>query len=414
MNILVFGIHYHPDLIGISKYSGEMCEWLASKGHKVEVITGKPFYPDWEVQSSYKKKLWFTERLNGVTVFRCPLYVPKSLNASRKIIHEGLFVLSSLVYWFKKLFSKPDIIITVCPPFHGGLLSVMYAKFFNIPHIYHIQDLQVDIARDLKMIKNKSLLNILFSLERFIMNHSTKISTISDGMENEILEKGVDKSKIWRLPNWVDSNLIYPIPKEKSLKKELGFNKRDKIVLYAGNLGQKQGLEIVIEAAKELKNESAIKFVIVGQGAGKKRLVDLVNSYQLNNVFFFPLQPYEKLSALLAIGDLHLVLQLKNASDLVLPSKLTSILAAGGCPLITAESHSTLFQIIEENQLGIIVEPESKKTLVEGIMLGLNSDTSTYKKNARSYAQQYLDKENILKSFENDLEKHISLNILSQ
>ncbi len=405
MKILVYGIHYHPDMIGIPKYSGEMSEWLAARGHNVEVITGKPFYPDWEVDSEYKKKGWFfTEKLNGVKVRRCPLYVPKNASALKKIIHEGLFVLASLIYWLPKIFSRPDIIITVCPPFPSGILSVLYSKIFRVPMVYHVQDLQIDIAKDLNMIKNDGLLNLLFGIEKFIMKNSTKVSTISEGMWNKIVSKGIPNKRMMMFPNWVDANVIYPMSKEESLKKEFGFSNRQKIVLYSGNLGQKQGLEHLVEVAEELQGNNEIQFLIVGNGTGKADLVKMAREEKkLENVHFHPLQPYEKLSALLATGDVHLVLQKKDASDLVLPSKLTSILASGGCPIVTANPDSSLEEVVNGNKMGVVIEPENTRALKDAILKAISGDMENIKSNARNYSKENLDKDNILSNFEKSM-----------
>ena len=123
----------------------------------------------------------------------------------------------------------------------------------------------------------------------------------------------------------------------------------------------------------------------------------------LTNIKFFPLQPYEKLSALLATADIHLVLQKKSATDLVMPSKLVSILAAGGCPIVTALPGSTLYEVIDKYQAGILIEPENANALKEGIKKAFANNLDAYKANARRYAEQFLSKENIMKQWEQDL-----------
>jgi len=403
MKILVYGLHYLPDEIGIPKYTGEMSEWLATQGHEVEVITAKPFYPEWKLKDGYTHKKWFTEEKNGVTVYRSPIYVPSKPSASKKIIHEASFVLSSMKYWFKKLFSKPDVIIGICPPFHSAVPALIFSKLRRVPFIFHVQDLQIDIAKDLGMIQNNILLSFLFFIEKMIMKTSSYVSTISDGMHQRILEKGVKEKKMMRLPNWVDGNHIKPLSKENSLRETLGFSLEDKIVLYSGNLGEKQGLDKVIEIANELQQYENLHFVIVGNGAGKEILINLANKYQLQNVKFFPLQPYEKLSELLAMADIHLVLQKKEAADLVMPSKLTSILAAGGCAIVTADEGCTLYNVVKEHNMGIIVPTDDAQALKKAIEDNINQDTAGIQKNARLYAQANLEKDEILGKFENQL-----------
>lgn len=404
MNILIFDINYAPELTGVGKYTGEMGSWLARQGHSVRVITAMPYYPEWEVHPSHRGKLWFTEIIDGVTVNRCPFYVPRKVTSVTRILHEFSFVASSLVYWFSVFLAKRyDVVISVSPPFHVGLLPVLYAKLRNVPLWCHIQDLQIDMAKELGMLKNKQFLDVMFSVEAFILKRCTIVSTISEGMVRKVTGKNSLRSECVLFPNWVDDTYIKPLPAAESLRNELNLRAEDKVVLYSGSLGEKQGLELIIESAKHFADRKEIKFLIVGSGGGKARLQALVEAYGLTNVSFHPLQPYEKLSALLATADIHLVLQKKSASDLVLPSKLTGILAAGGCALVSAMPGTTLYDVVSQHRMGILIEPESLGALIAGIDQAIHSDLSAIKANARQFARQNLDKEVILHQFEGKL-----------
>ena len=401
MKILICGINYAPELTGIGKYTGEMGSWLAKNGHTVEVITGMPYYPQWKISSTYKKRWWHTEYVDGVKVYRCPLYVPGKVSSVKRILHEFSFVLSTLPIWISKLFSpKYDVVISVSPPFHLGALPLLYSRMRRTKIVTHIQDLQVDVAKELRMISNRRLLNTMFAMEKMILKGSSAVSTISKGLMKKIKEKGIAASNCLLFPNWVDENIILPIEKEKSLRNEFGLSQQDKVILYSGNLGEKQGLENIIEAAKGFREDASVKFVIVGSGGGEIKLKQLVHDAQLDNIHFHPLVSYEKLPALLAMADLHLVLQKKNATDLVMPSKLTSILAAGGCPLVTASEGSTLYKLIRQNELGIVVEPDDSYQLTQAIRSALDSSLEKFRNNARFYASKYLAKESILKNWE--------------
>ena len=408
MRILIHGINYAPELTGIGKYTGEMAEWLAKRGHDVHVLTALPYYPEWSVHKDYSGKRWHTELLNGVQVHRVPLYVPKDVSSLKRILHEFSFLLSTIPYWIKFLFSKKfDVVFCIAPPFHLAAFPWLYKKLKKSFWINHIQDLQVDAAKDLQMIKNQSLLKFMFNLERFFLVQGDKVSTISSGMEQKIINKGIDKSRMLYFPNWVDSEVIFPLPQSQSLRAEMGFSDDDKIILYSGNLGEKQGLDAVINIARKFISDSKIQFVISGSGGGKEKLVQLANKYELTNVHFFPLQPYEKLSALLAMADLHLVLQKSSAADLVMPSKLTGILAAGGCAIVTASPGTTLYDTVNQFKMGILVEPDNEAELEIGIRNGLLADIEIYKHNAREYAKKYLEKDNILLKFQSDVESLI-------
>jgi colanic acid biosynthesis glycosyl transferase WcaI len=403
MKILVYGINYYPELTGIGKYTAEMCEWFAARGHQVEVITAMPYYPDWRIQKKYRGRWWHKEQINGVIVYRVPLYVPSEITSVKRIIHEFSFACASMVFFVPALFKKYNCLIAVCPPFHLGFQSIFYQYLRKTPVIYHIQDLQVDAARKLGLIKNTSFLSILEKAEFFILRKARKVSSISEGMKRNILKKGIGADKYIPLPNWVDVNTIIPLPVEQSLKKELGFNKEDKILLYSGNIGEKQGLEVILDAALFLCHLKNLHFVFVGEGANKINLMESAKRMKLQNIHFLPLQPYQKLSKLLAMADLHFVIQKKAAADLLLPSKLISILSCGGLAIVTAEPETTLYELLKNNNIGVVIEPENSKALSDAIETFIFSDNTGIKANARQYASRELNREKILCEFEKSI-----------
>ncbi|MEL6944079.1 MAG: WcaI family glycosyltransferase, partial [Bacteroidota bacterium] len=248
MNILIYGINYAPELTGIGKYSGEMGKWLADRDHKVKVITAFPYYPNWEMQEPYRANWWKKEHISqNESIIRCPLYIPRQLSSLKRILHELSFLITSSIALFFALFSKTEVIINIVTPFHLGIPARIFAWLKGIPMVYHIQDLQVDAAKDLGMIKNERLLTIMSRLEQWILKKADVISSISSGMINKIQAKGIDERKIYFFPNWVDTNFIKPLPKAQSLRKKFGYSPTDHIILYAGNLGKKQGLDVLID-----------------------------------------------------------------------------------------------------------------------------------------------------------------------
>lgn len=398
MKILVYGINYLPELIGIGKYTTEMCEWLADQSDEVEVITGMPSYPNWEVFDSYKRRWWFTETIKNVKVHRSPLYVPKQVSGATRILHEISFGISTLIFWTPRLFRRYDVIICIAPPLQLGLAGVIYRMLHKTLFIYHIQDLQLDAAKQLGLIKSKFLLSIVEGLEKIILKRSHFVSTISDGMMRKVNSKGIPADKIVSFRNWIDTSLMAPATPDPGIRSLFGIDSSKKVILYSGNIGEKQGIEIIIEVAEALKESEAF-FLIIGDGAFKKKLQDLAQSKRLENIKFFPLQPIELLPGILNIADLHLVLQKKAAADLVMPSKLTAILSVGGAAIVSAEKGTTLFDIVDQNKMGILIEPESALALRIAISENLNKDLNEIRRNARYYAQSYLEKEAIMKQF---------------
>ena len=403
--ILIYGINYTPDLTGIGKYTGEMGAWMAQQGHEVEVITAMPYYPQWQIAPSYKGKLWHTENIAGVKVKRCPLYVPAEITGVSRMIHEFSFFLSSSVFWIAALFKKYDSIITPYPPLIIGIWPCIY-KYIHpkVRWVFHIQDLQVDAARELNLIKNNRLLNALSRIELFWLRKADNISSISDGMKKRILAKGISEDKYIMLPNWADTEHIQPLPTELSMRGELGISADTRVILYSGNLGEKQGVDMIVDAACILKDRRDILFLIAGEGASKDRLIKYTDEKGVNeNIRFLSLQPYNTLASFLAVADLHLVLQKKSAADLVLPSKLISILSSGGVALVTAEPSTSLYEMVHDYRLGFICEPDNTEEFVETILIALGQDTNELSVRARTYAENHLSIDAILKRFEHQL-----------
>lgn len=399
MKILIYGINYAPELTGIGKYTGELASYFASRGDEVEVITAPPYYPHWKVADAYAGSGFLQEDIDGVRVLRTPLYVPEEVSGIKRILHEFSFVFNSLRYWLPRYFRPYDCIICVSPPFHLPFLALPHVLLHDTPVINHIQDLQVDAARDLGIIKHDGLLGLLERAERWLLSRVTTVSTISQGMLRKIARKGIAEDQVELFPNWVDAKLVHPVPREESAREEWGFDQEERIVLYAGNLGEKQGLESILEVADRMRDVPKLTFLIIGEGGAKNRLVTQAGRMGLNNVMFKPLQPLDRLAASLAAADVHLVLQKKAAADLVMPSKLTNILAVGGHALVTAEADTTLYELVKEHKLGTLIAPENIDALEEGLREILAGRRDEDHRGAEAFARDQLNKENILLAF---------------
>tara|TARA_B100000161_G_scaffold252040_1_gene211552 strand:+ start:15569 stop:16783 length:1215 start_codon:yes stop_codon:yes gene_type:complete len=397
MRILIYGINFSPELTGIGKYSGEMAHWLANQEHEVLVITTPPYYPEWSISDKYKNFFSF-KKTKSLSIIRCPLYVPKKPTIIKRLIHLASFSISSFFPMIGSVFWKPDIIIQVVPTLFCSIQTLFVAKLVGARSIVHVQDYEVDAMFDLSIAKTSLSKKIAYWLEKKILNSFHTVSTISHGMLKRAVQKGIDKKKLLFFPNWAEVARFENRSKNKQFLIELGINPEKKIVLYSGNMGVKQGLELVVYAARSLKANSDIQFVLVGEGAVKQSLEKLSDELNLKNISFLPLVPYNQLPDLLGSADCHLVIQKKGAADAVLPSKLTNILAVGGNSVITASPDTTLGKLCKDfPEIAVLVEPESVEALVAGIEQSLLMAIPN--KIAKSYARKYLDKDIILKRF---------------
>jgi colanic acid biosynthesis glycosyl transferase WcaI len=404
MKFILYSLNYSPELTGIGKYNGEMCSELVLRDIDVSAIVAPPYYPEWLVHKGYSGLSYQNSIVQGVKVTRCPLYVPKKVTTIKRLLHLTSFALSSGLALLSKVFSKPDVLFLVQPTLFCAPAALLYCRLTGAKAVMHIQDYEVDALFGLGMMGNGKAASFAKKIEKWLMSKFDAISTISYSMIENAKNKGIADDKIIYFPNWSDTDFVTPQSDGSILKKEWGFKVSDKIVLYAGNMGNKQGLEIVLEAAKHYQTNLNIKFVLVGAGAYAKVLQGQAKQMQLENVFFKPLQAWERVPDMLALADIHLVIQKKGAADAVLPSKLTNILSAGGHALITAEAHTELGKI-EKNHSGIYscVEPEDIQALIDGIDQLLLKDLSSYNKVARAFAEEYLAKDKILNKFVEDL-----------
>ncbi|MFA9212573.1 MAG: WcaI family glycosyltransferase [Candidatus Methylacidiphilales bacterium] len=401
--LIVYGINFAPELTGIGKYTSDMVDWLVENNIKCTVVTSFPYYPYWQIQKPYKGLFYKKEVSNNglLTIYRCPMYVPKKVSGFKRILHEASFLISSFFIFFYLLF-KPKIsnVFCVAPPFHLGLVAIFYKFFKGATITYHVQDLQIEAAKNLRMIKGKVLLAIFSKIELYIFKNVDEISSISKNMISKLVTQS-NKEVIF-FPNWVDNKAFYPLRNPKLNRKKWGFSENDKIVLYSGSIGEKQGLNQLVELAQFYQSNKKLKFIVASSGSYSIKLQNEVNELKIKNIYFLPLQSKEVYNEFLNIADVHLILQKKNAADLVMPSKLTTLMAIGGLTIIGSEKGTELYELIKTNNLGLLVDPENINDLKNAIEKSLSNNYDEIRLNARNFALYALDKEMIINKFMNN------------
>ena len=409
MRLLLFGMNYAPEPTGTGKYTSEWATWLAQRSHAVDVVTAVPHYPAWSVHEGYRGRGFVSETLDGVQVFRVPLLIPQTSAGSlrSRIVLESSFNAAAL-RWLGPILAgrRHDAVLSVCPPLQAALWPWLYTSLRRVPWIFHFQDLQIDAALQLGMLPRSALIEkSLLGIERFFLRRATRVSTISGRMRDRLIDKGVPANDVWLLPNWVDVDAVRPASRHNALRSRLSISKRDIVVLYSGSMGEKQGLDIVLDVAGALAHDSRLRFVLVGQGPARQGLERRAAHMGLTNVHFYDLFSWEEVPSLLALGDIHLVVQKREAADLVMPSKLGNILAAGRASIATADPDTELYRVISEHDAGVVVPPGSSGRLTQEIAQLADDEhlRAAYGRNARNYAERYLAKDRILEGFEHRL-----------
>jgi len=397
MRILIVGLNFWPELTGIGKYTGEMAAWFARRGHDVSVITTRPYYPEWKRPPGLSGWTWKSETWQGCQVVRCPLYVPKETSGKQRILHLSSFGLSSIPAAVARMFrGKIDVVSVMAPTLFSVPTALATARLMGAKAWLHILDLEVDAAFDLGFVKNRAFIDFAFKCERWLETRFDLVSTISSKMAERIERKGVKRERMMMFPNWVDTAEFRPLPTPVPLRRELGVADDRCVVVYSGSMGQKQGLEHLVSAARILAADPATSPLFLMAGAGPKRAELEAQAADLPNVRFLPLQPYERFNEFLNVADIHVLPQRRDASDLVMPSKLLAMLASGRPVVATALPDSELDRTLVES--GLISPPEDAAPLAAAIRM-LASDPARRRamgEAAARLARTTMDQETIL------------------
>lgn len=367
MRLLFIGLNYAPELVGIGPYTAGIAEALADQGHEVRVICGQPYYPEWKKRRGYKG--WSTGRENGVTVSRCPHFVPSDPTGPKRIFHLLSFAMAAILPAISQLRFRPDIVLAVVPTLAALPLAILLARLTGAKLWVHVQDFEAQAAEATGLLRREGLVaRLAHSCEGWLLRRADMVSSISPQMCARLFEIGIAPERVYELRNWSNHMAAFMRPASGDYRSEWNLGERG-VVLYSGNIANKQGLEMVIEAARLLAGRKDLVFLICGNGPSRPSLERRAEG--LENVQFHDLQPAERIGELLSLAALHVLPQIEAAADLVLPSKLANMLASGRPVIVTAEEDTGLASEIAG--CGLAVPPGDPQKLADAITKLLES-----------------------------------------
>ena len=404
MRILALTVNYWPEETGIGPVTTWRCEYLASRGHDVTVCTTFPYYPQWKVDERYRKGFWQREEHNGVTILRSFAWIPGKLSPAKRILFEMSFLAGNLVRTLSV--SKPELLLVISPPLGLAITARMLGRIWRIPFVYDVMDLQPDAAADLGMLRPGAFLRTLYGLERLAYRHADLITTLTEGMRQRIIGKGISPDKVTLFPARSDHELLVlqGDAGAETFRRAHGLEGKF-IVAHSGNMGVKQGLDVVLGAAALSRNRPDIVYLLVGDGAARRELQARTAAMGLENVRFMPLLPRGEFLQLLATAGLNLITQQRSVADIVFPSKTVTLMTAG-CPILASVNPgSEVARIVKQSGAGLVVAPENSSQLVEEIT-GLERDRARLTKmseSGRRYAREHWDEFRTLPRMESKL-----------
>jgi colanic acid biosynthesis glycosyl transferase WcaI len=370
LNFVIVGINYAPEITGCAPYNTDLAEKLASAGHKVTVIAGLPHYPEWKVPPEYKIKGSHTELINGVEVRRVKHFVPSNTSAITRGLYELTYLLNGL--WHSRDL-KPDIVLGVSPAWAGTAIAAVMKKRHGSVMKVLVQDLMAAAAEQSNIKGGARAARLVNLLEGWTLRHADSVGVITEQFKERVIAFGVPAEKIVITPNYSQSHIV---PMDRDECREFwGWPKDEFIVMHTGNMGLKQDLGNVIEAARIAKiSNPNMRFYLVGDGSQRESLVKQAS--RLDNVIFKNLVSNEDYSRLLGAADVLLINESPNQMDMSLPSKLTSYIAAQRT--IVAACNEGSGTALAAQTAALLVKASCPDSLVSGLTVAFDASKKDF------------------------------------
>ena len=390
MNLLLYSAYYEPEVAASLYLSTNLYEDFAASGMNVRLYTPLPTrgVTD-EVRNSYRGKI---EKKIDSRLEIIRLNIPKESKSTIKRALRYLWMNFVFIHNASK-FDADAIFVQSTPPTQGAMAAIIKKKK-KIPFVYNLQDVFPDSLVGAGMTKeNTFIYRVGRRIEDYTYKNADRIIVISNDIKQNIINKGVPEEKIVVVPNWIDSEMIHPIEKEDNYLFDKYHIPKDKFtVVYAGNLGYAQNIEVIIKSAEMLKEYQNIQFVIFGKGAQEDEYKEMAAG--LDNVYFFPIQPYSEVSYVYSVGDVSVVPCKKGFGGSAMPSKTWSIMATGIPVLASFDPGTEMEKIIKTEEMGLFSDADDALGLSDNI-LKLYTDKGLREKlgkNARTYVKKELNR----------------------
>ncbi|WP_435418989.1 WcaI family glycosyltransferase [Parerythrobacter aurantius] len=401
-SIWLVGLNYAPEPIGIGPYTAGWAEALAARGHRVGVVCGVPYYPQWRRYDDYPQSFRLSHE-SGVEVLRVPHHVPPNPGTVSRLLHYASFAANArrgLAPLARHAGGRPDLVIAIAPSLLAAPVALRLARRSGAVSWLHIQDFEVEAALATGLLPGAAT-RLGLRFERAVLRRFDRVSTIGPAMLAKAGQKRGHGDGLMELRNWAEPGVGAEAAEGSAMRRSLGLPEGT-LALYSGNLARKQGIGIILEAARALEGRRDIHLAVVGEGpaAGEVRAAAAASS----NLHWRPLQPRERLPELLAMADMHLLPQLADAADLVLPSKLANMLASGRPVIATADEGTSL--ALEMEGCGIRTPAGDAASLAQAVV-GLAEDGPRRKalgQAARGRADERWSREAILRNFVDSVE----------
>lgn len=368
--VLILSLVFGPDTVSTANLMTDLAHGLKEHGHQVTVLTSMPHYnpaPEVLANPAFRRRLpavLIEATEEGVRVLR--VYMPlKGQRIWRRIMDYSWFHIVTILVAALKA-GRHEVIFIPSPPITLGLSGWLLTLLLGGKLIYNVQELWPDVPVRMGLLRNPLLVRLVYGVESFVYRRASAVASIARSFNDILRVRGVPESKLFFTPNFVDVEWMRPGPKDNDFSQQQGLTDRF-VVFYAGNIGLTQGMEVLIEAAREFEQDELVQFLVIGDGAGRARFLEAVQRSGLTNIRVLPFQPYHRVPQTYATADVCVSPMRPGFSYDTLPSKINTAMAAGRPVIAACESDSETARILRESGGGIVVAPQSATEMAAAI-----------------------------------------------
>lgn len=397
MKITYLVPHFPPDIAPTGLIAAGLVDEWAASGHTIEVITSLPWYREHKVEPGYAGHLVRREDAPWGQITRIhPLPTSDKTSVARRSLSFGAFSALAATIGAR---GTADVVLGMAPPLTLGPAAWTIAKMRRAPFVFNVQDIWPDVAAQIGVVENRFVISAARRLERWCYARADRITVLSGDLRVNVAAKVENPEKVQVIPNFVDTEAITPVDADNDYRREFGLTGKT-VVMYAGNVGLSQSLDMVVEAASALAYEEDLVFVVNGNGSTRARLEDRARG--LANVRFIDFQPPERLPDVLAAADIHLVPLKGGLARSSFPSKVYSILAAGRPLIASVDAGSDIDSVIDRAGAGIIAPPDDAEALTKAIrrLLDAPEEARDMGARGRKYAERHASRRAVARAYE--------------
>ena len=373
MKILFLCQYFPPEPGAPAARTHEHAREWARLGHDVTVVCGIPNHPDGVVPLSYRHRFVYEEFMDNIRVLRCWFLVAPNAGRVRRIVAFISFMMAAM-FWSIVKGGRAEVVMATSPQLLCGLAGWFVSLTKRAPFVFEVRDLWPQQIVDLGVLTNARLIRFLRWLEHFLYRKARAIVVVAEATRQELVNRGIPPEKVHTITNAIALDVFRPKPRMGDMRYRYGWGERT-LVMYIGTHGLSQGLETVLDAAFQFREDRDIHFVFVGSGAEREKLMQYASERDLANVEFIPSQPRQDMPDFYSAADICLVpLKRRDVFLTNIPSKMFEIMACARPIVLGVEGQAR--QLLEEAGAGIAVPPEDASALAASI-LQLAGDADT-------------------------------------